>query len=220
MTTDDRWDGTSAEAWADTDRNDRGDGGPAEGWADAGWDGRRGDPGRDGGWSDRWAERAADASVFERYSQPTSYAQPASHAAPPVEPAAKATDPGAARSRASRRAHLQVSRVNPWSVTKFGFIVALVCFIVLFVAVLVLYGLLAALGVFAAVNSVVSSVTATGADLFSLARILGYTAFAGGINVLLITLLTTVAAYVYNLAADLVGGIELTLSEPRSLDEE
>lgn len=118
-----------------------------------------------------------------------------------------------ARAAGSRRAHLRVSRVNPWSVAKFGFVVALVCFIVLFVAVAVLYGVLSMLGVFDAVNSAVSTIAGGGVDWFAASRVLGYTAFLGGINVVLVTLLATVGAFVYNLSADLVGGIEVTLTE-------
>lgn len=115
--------------------------------------------------------------------------------------------------RGSRRAHLRVSRISPWSVTKFGFVVALVCFIVFFVAVAILYGILAAMGVFDAVESMVVDFTRTQTGWFTASRVLGYTAFVGAINVVLITLLATLGAYAYNLVADLVGGVEVTLTE-------
>lgn len=129
-----------------------------------------------------------------------------------TEPGDDATDPQASGS-ASRRARLRVSRVNLWSVTKLGFVVSLVCFIVLFVAVAVLYGILSLLGVFEAVNSAVSIVAGGDVDWFTAPRVLGYTAFLGSINVVLVTLLAAVGAVIYNLAADLVGGIEVTLTE-------
>ena len=44
-------------------------------------------------------------------------------------------------------------------------------------------------------------------------RILGYTALIGAVNVVLITALSTLGAVIYNLSADLVGGIEVTFSE-------
>lgn len=125
--------------------------------------------------------------------------------------------------RTARKAHLTLSRIEPWSVMKFSFVISLVCFIVLFVAVAVLYTGLAYLGVFDAVTELVSSLTEGddgGDDLnldpaswFSPTRVLGYTALLGALNVILITALATIGAMLYNLAADLVGGLDVTLSE-------
>lgn len=122
--------------------------------------------------------------------------------------------------RAPRKAHLRLSRIQPWSAFKFSFVMSLVCFIVVFVAVAVLYGILAMLGVFDAVSTTITEITATdegeginAAEWFSATRILGYAALLGAVNVVLITGLATVWAVIYNLAADLVGGVEVTLSE-------
>lgn len=42
---------------------------------------------------------------------------------------------------------------------------------------------------------------------------LGYTGVIGALNVVLITALSTVGAMLYNLVSDLVGGVDVTLSE-------
>ncbi|MDS1271482.1 DUF3566 domain-containing protein [Lipingzhangella sp. LS1_29] len=126
--------------------------------------------------------------------------------------------------KAVRRAHLTLSRVEPWSVMKFSFIVSLVCFIILFVAVAVIYVILASLGVFDAVTDLISSLVEGGEaeedaigmnpeTWFAPARVLGYTGLIGALNIILITALATVGAMIYNLAADLVGGLDITLSE-------
>jgi hypothetical protein len=121
-----------------------------------------------------------------------------------------------------RKAHLQVARFEPWSVMKFSFIMSLVCFLVLFVAVAVLYVILSWLGVFDALSNTIHDLTSNDqgksgglnpASWFSAARILGYTALIGTLNVLLITALATVWSVIYNMAADLVGGVEVTLKE-------
>jgi hypothetical protein len=121
-----------------------------------------------------------------------------------------------------RKAHLQVARFEPWSVMKFSFIMSLVCFLVLFVAVVVLYVILSWLGVFDALSSTIRDLTSNDqgksgglnpASWFSAARILGYTALIGTLNVLLITALATVWSVIYNMASDLVGGVEVTLKE-------
>ncbi|MEV0400609.1 DUF3566 domain-containing protein [Actinoallomurus sp. NPDC050550] len=123
--------------------------------------------------------------------------------------------------KAPRKAHLQVARFEPWSVMKFSFIMSLVCFLVLFVAVTVLYLILSALGVFDALTHTIQDLqgktngkdSLNPASWFSAARILGYTALIGTLNVLLITALATVWSVIYNMAADLVGGVEVTLKE-------
>ena len=48
---------------------------------------------------------------------------------------------------------------------------------------------------------------------FEPVRILGYTALIGAVNVGLITALATLGSVIYNIASDLVGGVEVTFSE-------
>ncbi|MEU9888619.1 DUF3566 domain-containing protein [Sphaerisporangium sp. NPDC051011] len=124
--------------------------------------------------------------------------------------------------KAPRKAHLVLRRVEPWSAMKFSFVVSLVCFVVLFVAVAVLYGVLSALGVFDSIVNVVTQLTGadgknnSGIDIkswFEPVRILGYTALLGAVNVVLITALSTLGSVIYNVASDLVGGVEVTFSE-------
>ncbi|MEV2278517.1 DUF3566 domain-containing protein [Nocardiopsis sp. NPDC049922] len=132
--------------------------------------------------------------------------------------------PGAVKATmSSRKAHLTVSRVEPWSVMKFSFVVSLVCFIILFVAVAVIYATLSMLGVFDEVTSMMEALLEgeSGDDelgldpaaWFSPGRVLGYTGVVGALNIVLITALSTVGAMVYNLVADLVGGVDVTLTE-------
>jgi hypothetical protein len=126
---------------------------------------------------------------------------------------------GVAR-RSARQAHLTVARVEPWSVMKFSFVVSLVAFVILFVAVSVLYGTLAALGVFTSLQHVVQSVTSSqdsggvnAARWFTASRVLGYTALLGSLNIVLITAMCTIGAVIYNLTSRLIGGVEVTLRE-------
>jgi hypothetical protein len=128
--------------------------------------------------------------------------------------------PAAQPKRTARQAHLTVARVEPWSVMKFSFVVSLVAFVILFVAVSVLYGALAGLGVFDSLQRVVSDVTSSQGSAgvnakawFSASRVLGYTALLGSLNIVLITAMSTIGAVVYNLTSRLVGGVEVTLKE-------
>lgn len=119
-----------------------------------------------------------------------------------------------------RQANVMVGRVEPVSVMKFSFVVSVVAFIVLFVAVAVLYGVLAGLGVWDSLQHTIESLTSgqgasgvNAAQWFSASRILGYTALFGAVNIILITALSTVGAVLYNAAARLIGGVEVTLNE-------
>ena len=126
----------------------------------------------------------------------------------------------ASSKRSSRQAHLTIARVEPWSVMKFSFVVSLVAFVILFVAVSVIYGTLSALGVFTSLQHVVQSVTSSqdssgvnAAKWFTASRILSYTALLGALNIVLITAMCTIGAVVYNLTSRLIGGVEVTLRE-------
>ncbi|MFC4111094.1 DUF3566 domain-containing protein [Nonomuraea zeae] len=147
----------------------------------------------------------------------------ATEAPPPALELPKKKSSGASGGRLPRKAHLVLRRVEPWSAMKFSFVVSLVCFVVLFVAVAVLYGVLSALGVFDSLVDLVnqlgqgeqgqSSIPINIASWFEPVRILGYTALIGAVNVVLITALSTLGAVIYNVASDLVGGVEVTFSE-------
>ncbi len=129
--------------------------------------------------------------------------------------------PGQAVSQvAGRRADLVVARLEPWSVMKFSFLMSLVAWVVLFVAVAFLYFTLSSLGVFTSIQHTLSSVTSSNSSAgmnlnhwFSASRILGYTMLLGAVNIILITALCTVGSMIYNLVTHLGGGIEVTLRE-------
>jgi hypothetical protein len=130
--------------------------------------------------------------------------------------AARATVSAAARG--PRRARLTVKRLDPWSVMKFSFFVSLVLFVVLMVATAVLYLALDAMGVFNSINDSLAEMVnagSTSGDTFRVTAkgVLGTAALIGAVNVVLFTALATLAAFIYNVCSDLVGGIELTLSE-------
>jgi hypothetical protein len=120
----------------------------------------------------------------------------------------------------SRKAQLAVSRIEPWSVMKFSFMISLVGWVILFVAVAVMYFVVQKLGVFTSIEHTVGLVTSTknktgtnAASWFKASRVLGYTMLVGAVNVVLITALSTIGAVLYNLITMVAGGIEITLKE-------
>jgi hypothetical protein len=124
-----------------------------------------------------------------------------------------------AASRGPRRARLNLKRIDPWSVMKFSFAVSLVLFIVVIVATSVLYLALDAMGVFQTVNSGLGDLISAGGGAetstfrITAKGVIGTSALVGLVNVVLFTALCTLGAFIYNVCADLVGGVELTLAE-------
>jgi len=128
-----------------------------------------------------------------------------------------ASTPSARRpGRGPRRASLQVKRVDPWSVLKLALVLGVALFFVWLVAVGVLYGVLHGMGVWDKINSTANDLLQAnepGEPLISAGRVFGVSAIIGAVNIVLFTALATVGAFVYNVSADLAGGLELTLSE-------
>jgi hypothetical protein len=127
-----------------------------------------------------------------------------------------------AAARGPRRARLNLKRIDPWSVMKFSFAVSVVLFIVVVVATSVLYLALDAMGVWGELNKtlgeLVSASGGTGTPSSGAFRItawgvIGTSMLVGAVNVVLFTAMATLAAFIYNVCADLVGGVELTLAE-------
>lgn len=121
--------------------------------------------------------------------------------------------------RAPRLASLQLKRVDPWTVLKISLIVSVVMFFVWMIAIGLLYLALGGLDVWEKINVtyntlVIAAETATEQpDLLTPGRIFGVSAVIGAINVVLFTALSAVAAFVYNAAAGMAGGVEVTLGE-------
>jgi Transmembrane domain of unknown function (DUF3566) len=113
--------------------------------------------------------------------------------------------------RGPRRARLQLKHIDPWSTMKFSLVMSVALFVVWMIAVGLLYGVLGGMGVWDKINNLYDQVA--GGNLITASFVLGSAAVIGAINIVLFTALATVGAFVYNLCSDLVGGIELTLSE-------
>lgn len=129
------------------------------------------------------------------------------------------TGPSSTRGSGSggRRARLTLSRVNPLSVTRIAFAFSLCTFVVVLVAVAASWFVLNSVGVF---NSVVDAAdTLTDGDnasirgWLSFSRAMQLALLIGAINVVLMTALATLAALLYNLCSDMIGGVEVTLSD-------
>ncbi len=123
--------------------------------------------------------------------------------------------------RRTRKARLRLSRLDPWSVMKTAFLFSIAAGIMLVVAVYAVWTVLSTSGLFASVNDIVASVVSTPGDTtpfrvedyINTQRVVGIAALLGAVDVLLITALATLGSFLYNLAATMLGGLEVTLAE-------
>ena len=119
--------------------------------------------------------------------------------------------------RGPRRANLQIKRFDPWSVLKLSLVLGVALFFVWLVAVGALYAVLDGMGVWDKVNGISTDLLqgneSNTAPLISAGRVFGIAAIVGAVNIVLFSALATVGAFVYNVSADLVGGLEVTLAE-------
>ena len=125
-----------------------------------------------------------------------------------------------ARSRGPRRARLRLTRIDPWSVMKTSFLLSIAFGIVTVVAVAMIWQVLGAAGVWDSINQTIrdtldSQETATFdvENYIGTSRVLGFTMLVAAVDVVLLTAIATLGAFLYNMAAALLGGIELTLAE-------
>ncbi|MGW7572748.1 DUF3566 domain-containing protein [Streptomyces sp. NPDC054765] len=129
---------------------------------------------------------------------------------------------GASTAPRTRKARLRVARADPWSVMKVSFLLSIALGICTVVAAAVLWMVMNAMGVFSTVGGTISEATGSGdgagagfdlQSFLSLPRVLLFTSVIAVIDVVLATALATLGAFIYNLSAGFVGGVELTLAE-------
>ena len=135
-------------------------------------------------------------------------------AAPSPTPARKA------RARGPRRARLRLTRIDPWSVMKTAFLLSIAIGVVTVVAVAMIWEVIGAAGVWTSINDTVKEVIDEPGtadfdieDYVGTDRVVGFSMLVAAVNVVLITAIATLAAFLYNMSAALLGGIEVTLAE-------
>ncbi|WP_203337624.1 DUF3566 domain-containing protein [Nocardioides limicola] len=122
--------------------------------------------------------------------------------------------------RKQRRARLRLTRIDPWSVMKTAFLLSVAFAVVTVVSVFIVWSVLGAAGVWDSINAAVQDVIGgdEGANFdiesyVGMTRVLGFTMLVSVVDVILLTAIATLSAFLYNMAAALLGGIEVTLAE-------
>lgn len=145
----------------------------------------------------------------------------ASSSIPPSGPKPVASRPAAQKPGAStgpRRVRLSVSRVDPWSVMKLGFLLSVALGIMTVVAAAVAWNVVDSMGVFSDLESLLSDLGAIEQfgvimEYLRLKNIMSMAVVVSIVNVALITALATLGAFIYNVVAALVGGLHVTLTD-------
>ena len=124
------------------------------------------------------------------------------------------------RGRGTRKARLRLTHVDPWSVMKTAFLLSIAFGIVTVIAVAVVWSVLGAAGVWDSINRTVQDVLGGDSgqafdveNYVGTSRVLGFTMIVAVVDVILVTAIATLGAFLYNLAAALLGGVEVTLAE-------
>lgn len=126
----------------------------------------------------------------------------------------------AARGRRTRKARLRLARIDPWSVMKTSFLFSIAFGIMTMVVVFVLWSVLQGSGALESLDSFMATLIGDGennpfhlTDVVTTGRVLGFAAIVAVIDVVLVTAIATLFAFLYNLAATAIGGLEVTLAE-------
>jgi hypothetical protein len=112
-----------------------------------------------------------------------------------------------------------VTRIDPWSVMKMAFMLAVSGGLVLLVATGLLWWTLDVTGVFTTVGGTIDDIAGSSSTSFdflslvSFSRVMGIALVLTAIEIVLWSALATLVAFLYNLSVGLTGGLEVTLSE-------
>jgi len=124
--------------------------------------------------------------------------------------------------KSSRRARLRMTRIDPWSVMKTSFLLSIAFGIVVVVSVLMVWSVLDAADVWSSINQTVrdvlggdSATTFDIEDYLGTRRVVGFAMIVAAVDVVLLTAIATLGAFLYNMSASLLGGVEVTLAEDK-----
>jgi hypothetical protein len=133
---------------------------------------------------------------------------------------AAAAQAAAGSGRNPRRARLRLTRIDPWSVMKTSFLLSIAFGIVTVVSVLMVWTVLDRAGVWESINATVTDIVGEDSasefdieDYIGTSRVLGFTMLVAAVDVIILTAVATLTAFLYNMSAALLGGVEVTLAE-------
>jgi hypothetical protein len=120
-----------------------------------------------------------------------------------------------------RKARLLISKVDPWSVLKMSFLLSVALGIMTVIAAVTLWSVMDVAGIFSRVNELLGQILGSEGgggsfrveELVTIGQVASFATIIAVINVVLLTVLSMLAAVLYNLSASLVGGVGVTLTD-------
>ena len=114
----------------------------------------------------------------------------------------------------ARQVRLRLVYIDFMSALKMSFLLGVAQFVVVVVGSLLLYVVFVQTGIFETANSVAGEVLGSGSsfnvnDIVSIGRTVGAAAAIGFVNMIVITVMGAVAAFLFNVAAKIAGGISV-----------
>ena len=119
---------------------------------------------------------------------------------------------------AQRRVRLTVARIDPWSVMKMAFLLAVAVGIMTVVASAMFWLVVDGLGTFDTIQSFINQVAGPQSNIdlsqfLAFERVISFSTLVAILNILLMTAIATIVAFLYNITASLVGGVHVTLTD-------
>jgi Transmembrane domain of unknown function (DUF3566) len=132
--------------------------------------------------------------------------------------------------RGVRRTRVEVRRVGPLSVLKFSLIFYFCVFLVIYLALAIIWAILSASGAIDSLENLLGTIFPSGSGLsptkqistgrpqpiaIDTGQVFTWLFFAGCVGVAIWSLINVFVAVMYNLISDIVGGVEVTLADRR-----
>jgi hypothetical protein len=132
--------------------------------------------------------------------------------------------------RGVRRTRVEIRRVGPVSVLKFSLIFYFCIFLVIYLALAIIWAILSASGVVSSLEELLGTIFPSGQGLtptgqistgrpqpieIDTGQVFTWLFFAGCVGVAIWSFINVFVAVMYNLISDIVGGVEVTLADHR-----
>lgn len=133
------------------------------------------------------------------------------------EAAPKVARPAPKRAVGIRRIHMTISKVDPFSALKLGFLVSVAVGVMIVVAMALIWFVLDGMHVFSQINTLMTTLGSEQLlqliQYLEFGRWMSFAVIVAIMDVVLLTALSAVGALIYNLIAALVGGMRITVTD-------
>ena len=128
-----------------------------------------------------------------------------------------AGEPARGKRQPPRRIRLTLARIDPFSVMKLSFLVAIAFGVATIIATMILWGMVDAMGLWDQLTKLGKDMSG-GKELsfmqyFTFSKFVSYSVIVSVLNLVIITALGTLLAFLYNIVASLLGGLKFTFTD-------